>query len=39
MNLPRPHPDWPLVVGLGRSVSWAEFLADLDDTPLFDCGT
>lgn len=27
------------VVGLGRSFSWADFLADLDDTPLFDCGT
>jgi hypothetical protein len=25
------------VVGLGRSFSWADFLADLDDTPLFDC--
>lgn len=26
------------VVGLGRSFSWSDFLADLDDTPLFPCG-
>jgi hypothetical protein len=26
------------VVGLGRSFSWADFLTDLDDTPLFPCG-
>jgi DNA polymerase III delta subunit len=32
-------PSLTSVVGLGRSFSWAEFLADLDDTPLFDCGT
>lgn len=25
------------VVGLGRSFSWADFLADIDDTPLFPC--
>ena len=25
------------VVGLGRSFSWADFLADLDDTRLFNC--
>lgn len=33
-------PNLTSVAGLGRSFSWAEFLADLDDTPLFpDCGT
>ena len=31
------QPNLTSVVGLGRSFSWADFLADLDDTPLFDC--
>jgi hypothetical protein len=31
-------PNLTSVVGLGRSFSWADFLADLDDTPLFPCG-
>ncbi len=31
------QPNLTSVVGLGRSFSWAEFLADLDDMPLFDC--
>ena len=31
------QPSLTSVVGLGRSFSWAEFLADLDDMPLFDC--
>jgi hypothetical protein len=30
----RPH--LTSVVGLGRSFAWADFLDDLDDTPLFD---
>jgi hypothetical protein len=31
-------PNLTSVVGLGRSFSWADFLADLDDLPLFpDC--
>jgi hypothetical protein len=30
----RPH--LKSVVGLGRSFAWADFLDDLDDTPLFD---
>ena len=30
------QPNLTSVVGLGRSFSWAEFLADLDDMPLFD---
>jgi hypothetical protein len=30
-------PNLTSVVGLGRSFSWADFLEDLDDTPLFDC--
>jgi hypothetical protein len=30
-------PNLTSVVGLGRSFAWSEFLADLDDTPLFDC--
>jgi len=29
------QPNLTSVVGLGRSFSWADFLADLDDTPLF----
>ena len=33
------RPSLTSVVGLGRSFAWADFLADLDDTPLFDCGT
>jgi hypothetical protein len=33
------QPNLTSVVGLGRSFNWADFLADLDDTPLFDCGT
>jgi hypothetical protein len=33
------QPNLTSVVGLGRSFAWADFLADLDDTPLFDCGT
>lgn len=32
-------PNLTSVVGLGRSFSWADFLEDLDDMPLFDCGT
>jgi hypothetical protein len=33
-------PNLTSVVGLGRSFAWADFLADLDDTPLFpDCST
>jgi hypothetical protein len=32
------RPNLTSVVGLGRSFSWADFLDDLDDTPLFDCG-
>ena len=31
-------PNLTSVVGLGRSFAWADFLADLDDMPLFDCG-
>jgi hypothetical protein len=31
------RPNLTSVVGLGRSFSWADFLDDLDDTPLFDC--
>jgi hypothetical protein len=32
-------PNLTSVVGLGRSFSWADFLADVDDLPLFpDCG-
>jgi hypothetical protein len=31
------QPNLTSVVGLGRSFSWADFLNDLDDTPLFDC--
>ena len=31
------QPNLTSVVGLGRSFSWADFLADLDDTPLFPC--
>ncbi len=31
------QPNLTSVVGLGRSFSWADFLDDLDDTPLFDC--
>ena len=31
------QPNLTSVVGLGRSFSWADFLADLDDLPLFDC--
>ncbi|MCE9564279.1 MAG: phosphoadenosine phosphosulfate reductase [Planctomycetes bacterium] len=31
-------PNLTSVVGLGRSFSWGDFLADLDDTPLFPCG-
>ncbi len=31
------QPNLTSVVGLGRSFSWAEFLADLDDMPLFNC--
>jgi hypothetical protein len=31
-------PNLTSVVGLGRSFAWADFLADLNDTPLFDCG-
>jgi hypothetical protein len=30
-------PNLTSVVGLGRSYSWADFLTDLDDTPLFPC--
>jgi hypothetical protein len=31
-------PNLTSVVGLGRSFSWADFLSDLDDLPLFpDC--
>ena len=30
-------PNLTSVVGLGRSFAWADFLADLDDTPLFPC--
>lgn len=30
-------PNLTSVVGLGRSFSWGDFLADLDDTPLFPC--
>ncbi len=33
------RPNLTSVAGLGRSFSWSEFLEDLDDTPLFDCGT
>jgi hypothetical protein len=32
------RPNLTSVVGLGRSFAWADFLADLDDLPLFDCG-
>jgi hypothetical protein len=32
------QPNLTSVVGLGRSFAWAEFLDDLDDTPLFPCG-
>ena len=32
-------PNLTSVVGLGRSFAWVDFLDDLDDTPLFDCGT
>jgi hypothetical protein len=32
------RPNLTSVVGLGRSFAWADFLADLDDTPLFPCG-
>ena len=32
------QPNLTTVVGLGRSFAWADFLADLDDTPLFPCG-
>lgn len=32
------QPSLTSVVGLGRSFAWAEFLNDLDDTPLFPCG-
>ena len=31
-------PNLTSVVGLGRSFAWSDFLADLDDTPLFPCG-
>jgi hypothetical protein len=31
------QPNLTSVVGLGRSFAWADFLADLDDTPLFPC--
>lgn len=31
------QPNLTSVVGLGRSFAWADFLADLDDMPLFDC--
>ncbi len=31
------RPNLTSVVGLGRSFAWADFLDDLDDTPLFDC--
>jgi hypothetical protein len=30
-------PNLTSVAGLGRSFAWSEFLADLDDTPLFPC--
>ena len=33
------QPNLTSVVGLGRSFAWADFLDDLDDMPLFDCGT
>ena len=33
------QPNLTSVIGLGRSFAWADFLDDLDDTPLFDCGT
>ena len=32
------QPNLTSVVGLGRSFAWADFLAALDDTPLFPCG-
>jgi hypothetical protein len=32
------QPNLTSVVGLGRSFAWSDFLADLDDTPLFPCG-
>ena len=31
-------PSLTSVVGLGRSFAWSDFLADLNDTPLFPCG-
>ncbi len=31
------QPNLTSVVGLGRSFSWSDFLADLDHTPLFPC--
>ena len=31
------QPNLTSVVGLGRSFAWADFLDDLDDTPLFPC--
>ncbi len=31
------QPNLTSVVGLGRSFAWADYLADLDDMPLFDC--
>jgi hypothetical protein len=33
------QPNLTSVVGLERSFVWADFLTDLDDLPLFDCGT
>jgi len=31
------RPNLTSVVGLGRSFSWAQFLAEIDDMPLFEC--
>jgi hypothetical protein len=32
------RPNLTSVAGLGRSFARADFIDDLDDTPLFDCG-